>query len=152
MRVNRFRAGCGPITARLTFGIYGTLKVPTWQYFCVISPLWISRFTGFWLKNNRGDLEDIWSAVHALDLWLKPAFRNRLQHGKLPGPLNWVPGQFSAGLYGRSGPPGEQRRYAATLRSPSRGWPRRNAHIRAAAPAQSTRWGSEPAQYRRGRR
>lgn len=85
MRVNRFRAGCGPITARLTFGIYGTPKVPAWQYFCVISPLWISRFTGFWLKNNRGDLEDIWSAVHALDLWLKPAFRNRLQHGKLPG-------------------------------------------------------------------
>ena len=43
----------------LTFGIYGTLNALEGQYFCVISPLCISRFTGFWLKNNRGDLEDI---------------------------------------------------------------------------------------------
>jgi len=41
--------------ACLTFGIYGTLNTLEGQYFCVISPLDISGFSGFSFKNKCGE-------------------------------------------------------------------------------------------------
>ena len=66
--VNRGSTGCAVPSVRevwfcvgyvarvacLTFGIYGTLNALEGQYFCVISALDISGFSGFSFKNKCG--------------------------------------------------------------------------------------------------
>lgn len=164
--------------ACLPFGIYGTLNTPGRQYFCVISPLDISGFSGFSFKNIMWWMRGKTGIVHTLDSFHKPILKPTVQpivksmaQPTLESPPSLpaistknarapheVPGHSlwflhgSCSRHGLGSTPLHGCYAAATWCSPSRESPRRSARRRSAAPAQSTRSECVPAQCRRGRR